>query len=80
MPLTPTGNDSGAPQVWHGVWPPAMSSLRPQDSQTTALAAGRVASSPPHPPQLRLTASVTVTLSRVADHRVQEVLVSSGAW
>jgi hypothetical protein len=38
MPLAPTGNDSGAPQFWHGTSPPAISSLRPHDSQTTACA------------------------------------------
>ena len=44
MPLAPTGNDSGAPQVWHGTSPPAMSSFVPHDSQTTAFAPGIVCS------------------------------------
>ena len=36
MPLLPTGNDSGAPQVRHGTSPPTMSSFVPHDSQITA--------------------------------------------
>ncbi len=49
MAVVPTGNDSAAPQFGHGVSPPAMSSLRPQDSQTTAFAPGSVVSSAPPP-------------------------------
>src|ERR1700689_3447701 len=61
MVLVPTGNESGAPQFWHGNSPPAMSSLRPQDSQMTCCAPGTVFSSSPQLPHFLVCASMTCT-------------------